>query len=132
VNVRRLILYEPPLSIGIELYEPGLIDRLQALLDAGDREALLTTFRTKVVRPPPDQVTLMRSSAKSCASPQRLTVSELSMPADVGVDLRGLLAPRVRVDRRAVCRAPSLSAGPISGHGHAVDDGSTRHRMRNL
>jgi pimeloyl-ACP methyl ester carboxylesterase len=59
-NVRRLILYEPPLPMGIEIYEPGLIDRLQALLEAGDREALLTTFMTEVVRVPPDQLALMR------------------------------------------------------------------------
>jgi pimeloyl-ACP methyl ester carboxylesterase len=60
-NVQRLILYEPPIPIGIEIYTPGLIDRLQALLDAGDREALLTTFMSEVVRVPPDQLEFLRS-----------------------------------------------------------------------
>lgn len=60
-NVERLILYEPPLPIGLEIYRPGLIDELQLLLDADQREALLTTFVTEVVRAPPDQIRLMRS-----------------------------------------------------------------------
>jgi pimeloyl-ACP methyl ester carboxylesterase len=59
-TVRRLILYEPPLPIGLEIYPPGLIDELQMLLDADEREGLLTTFLTEVVHAPPDQVRLMR------------------------------------------------------------------------
>ncbi|HXH22934.1 MAG TPA: alpha/beta hydrolase [Dehalococcoidia bacterium] len=44
-NLRKLVLYEPPFPVdGIEIYAPGLEARLQALLDAGDREAMLTTF----------------------------------------------------------------------------------------
>lgn len=60
-SVQRLILYEPPIPVGIEIFTPGLIDRLQALLEVGDREALLTTFMTEVVRAPPDQLELLRS-----------------------------------------------------------------------
>lgn len=60
-NVRRLILYEPPIPVGIEIYEPGVIERLEELLDAGDRETLLCTFLAEVVRVPADQVALMRS-----------------------------------------------------------------------
>jgi hypothetical protein len=36
-RVRRLALYEPPLPIGIEIYPPGLIERLGQLLYAMDR-----------------------------------------------------------------------------------------------
>jgi pimeloyl-ACP methyl ester carboxylesterase len=61
-NVTRLILYEPPIPVGAEIYEPGIIDRLQILLDDGDREALLSTFITQIVRAPPDQLDRMRST----------------------------------------------------------------------
>ena len=60
-NLRRLILYEPPIPTGAQIYEPGMIDRLQALHYAGDREALVATFVTEVVRASPGQLELMRS-----------------------------------------------------------------------
>jgi pimeloyl-ACP methyl ester carboxylesterase len=59
-HLRRLVLYEPPLPIGIEIYPPGLIDRLQTLLAAGDREGVVTTFLRDVVRMPADELDLMR------------------------------------------------------------------------
>ena len=33
-NLRRLVLYEPPIPAGMPITPPGVIDRLQALLDA--------------------------------------------------------------------------------------------------
>jgi pimeloyl-ACP methyl ester carboxylesterase len=57
----RLILYEPPIPLGVEIYEPGVVERLQALHDAGDREGLVVAFSTGVVRVPPAQLELMRS-----------------------------------------------------------------------
>jgi pimeloyl-ACP methyl ester carboxylesterase len=43
------------------IYPPGVIDRLQALLDAGDRDGVVSTFMSEVPRVPPDQLTLMKS-----------------------------------------------------------------------
>lgn len=60
-GVSCLILYEPPLPVGIEIYNPGQLDRLQALEQAGDREALLSTFLAEVVHATPDQLQLMRT-----------------------------------------------------------------------
>jgi pimeloyl-ACP methyl ester carboxylesterase len=60
-HVRRLILYEPPIPVGIEIYEPGMVDRLQARLKAGDDEGLLSVFITEVVRAPAEHLELMRS-----------------------------------------------------------------------
>jgi pimeloyl-ACP methyl ester carboxylesterase len=60
-NLRRLVLFEPPIPIGGPIYPPGVVDRLQALLDAGDREAVVTTFMTEVPRVPPDQLALMKT-----------------------------------------------------------------------
>jgi pimeloyl-ACP methyl ester carboxylesterase len=59
--VRRLILYEPPIPAGVEIYAPETLERLQALHDAGDRERLVTAFLTDVVRVPLEQLELMRS-----------------------------------------------------------------------
>jgi pimeloyl-ACP methyl ester carboxylesterase len=60
-RVRRLILYEPPIPVGVEIYPPGVVERLQAALDGGDREVLLSAFLTEVVRAPPDQLERLRS-----------------------------------------------------------------------
>ncbi len=54
-------LYEPPIPVGVEIYPPGVVERLQAALDGGDREALLSAFLTEVVRAPPDQLERLRS-----------------------------------------------------------------------
>jgi pimeloyl-ACP methyl ester carboxylesterase len=59
--VARLILYEPPIPTHVEIYPPGLVERLDALLAAGDGEAVLTAFLTEVVRMPRDQFERYRS-----------------------------------------------------------------------
>ncbi|HVW18068.1 MAG TPA: alpha/beta fold hydrolase, partial [Solirubrobacteraceae bacterium] len=59
--VARLILYEPPIPTDVEIYVPGMIDRMDALLEAGDNEAVLTTFMTEVVRMPADEFAHFRS-----------------------------------------------------------------------
>ena len=54
--IRRLILYEPPIPVaGVQIYAEGMIDRLEALLAAGDREGVLTTFVREIVRMPPHE-----------------------------------------------------------------------------
>jgi len=53
-NVRKLILYEPAIVVpGVVLYRAGFLERLQALLDAGDRGEVLTViFRDMALMPP--------------------------------------------------------------------------------
>jgi pimeloyl-ACP methyl ester carboxylesterase len=51
-KVRRLILYEPPLPLGDPFYLPGVPDRIQALVNAGDPEAGLEVFVREVLRMP--------------------------------------------------------------------------------
>jgi pimeloyl-ACP methyl ester carboxylesterase len=60
-NIRRLVLYEPPLPLGGTVYPAGIAERLQGLLDAGDRESVVLTFMREVPRVPEDDVILMRS-----------------------------------------------------------------------
>lgn len=62
-RLRKLILYEPPLPIlNISISPEGVIERLQALLDAGDREGVLITFFREVVRLPSHELEIFKSS----------------------------------------------------------------------
>jgi pimeloyl-ACP methyl ester carboxylesterase len=58
-GLRKLILYEPPL--GFLKASPEVVERLKALLDAGDREQVLTLFFTEVARQPPEAIEHLRS-----------------------------------------------------------------------
>ncbi len=58
-RIRRLVLYEPPM--GFLVSPPRVVDRLQALLEAGRRDELLAFFMQEVAGLPPDQVELLRS-----------------------------------------------------------------------
>jgi pimeloyl-ACP methyl ester carboxylesterase len=61
-RIGRLVLYEPPIpSVGFRIYPPGIIDRLQNLLDTGDREGVLVTFMTELVRMPEAEIILTKS-----------------------------------------------------------------------
>ena len=62
-NDRKLILYEPAIPFpGVPIYPAGVIDRLQALLDAGDQEGVLTTLYRDVARLSPDEIEQFKSS----------------------------------------------------------------------
>ena len=60
-NVRKLVLYEPPIPVGVEIFTPGIIDKLQALLDAGDRDGVVTTFMGEVAQVRPNDLKLLQS-----------------------------------------------------------------------
>jgi pimeloyl-ACP methyl ester carboxylesterase len=61
-SLQRLILYEPPISLdGESINPPGILERLEAYLGAGDREAVVSTFFREVVLMPPDEFELFRS-----------------------------------------------------------------------
>ncbi len=57
-RLRKLVLYEPPL--GLPVQPPGIIARLEALLDAGDRDGVVTSFLRDCVRVPDEQLTILR------------------------------------------------------------------------
>ena len=59
-HVRRLVLYEPPLPVGIEINPAGVVDRMDALLAAGDREGVIMTFFREIVRVPPAEIEALR------------------------------------------------------------------------
>ncbi len=83
-NLHKLVLYEPPIPVmGIQIYPEGVIGQLQTLLDAGNREGVLTTFFREVVKMPPHEFDLFRASpawparvAAAHTLPRELRVAE--------------------------------------------------------
>jgi pimeloyl-ACP methyl ester carboxylesterase len=62
-RICKLVLYEPPMPTpGVEIFPPGSIERMQELLDAGDREAVLTVFFREVNGMPPTEFDKFRAS----------------------------------------------------------------------
>lgn len=137
-NLRRMILYEPAFSVpDMQLYEPGQRDRLQAILDSGDREKLLETFFTVVVEVPPAHLAAMRADpswpARVAAAhtvlremadedyefqPERFR--DLDVPT---LMLSGETSPEVfRVATRAVAEAlPQGRIAVLEGQGHVAN-----------
>jgi pimeloyl-ACP methyl ester carboxylesterase len=61
-NVRKLVLYEPGMNVsGQQIYPPGFIDRLDALLEEGDRDGVIEALMREVVGMPPEEVEHLRS-----------------------------------------------------------------------
>jgi pimeloyl-ACP methyl ester carboxylesterase len=49
-NVRKLVLYEPAITPELLRYPPEFVARLEGLLEAGDREGIISTFAREIVR----------------------------------------------------------------------------------
>jgi pimeloyl-ACP methyl ester carboxylesterase len=66
-NLRRLILYEGVPLRGAEGYEPGFIDRLETMLQAGDTEGVLMTMLRELAAMSPEEIERMRSQSDAWA-----------------------------------------------------------------
>jgi pimeloyl-ACP methyl ester carboxylesterase len=62
-RVRKLVLYEPPIPAGLPIYAPGLIERLQVILDKGEKASVVTTFLTEIVHMPEGEVNILQSQS---------------------------------------------------------------------
>ncbi len=61
-DIRKLVLYDPGIEVaGREIYPHEVIDRLEALLDKGDRDGIVVTTMREVAGLPPEVVEYMRS-----------------------------------------------------------------------
>jgi pimeloyl-ACP methyl ester carboxylesterase len=61
-NVRKLVLYEPPVkALAEKTVSSGVVDRLEALLEAGDREGVVAPMLREVAEVPTEVVEHMRS-----------------------------------------------------------------------
>jgi pimeloyl-ACP methyl ester carboxylesterase len=68
--------------VGIPISPPGLIQRLQVLLDQGDRAAVVTTFFRDVPRLPPAEIEMLQSMPNW---PARVAAAH-TIPRELGVE----------------------------------------------
>lgn len=67
-NLRKLVLYEPPILIGEPFVPPEAVTRLETLLAAGDWEEVLLTFAREFAQVPEEAITAMRATPEWQAS----------------------------------------------------------------
>jgi pimeloyl-ACP methyl ester carboxylesterase len=60
-NISKLLLYEPPVPAGLEIYPPGAAERLEALLAKGDRVGVVKTFFTSIVHMPASELAALEA-----------------------------------------------------------------------
>jgi len=61
-NVRKLVLYDPGIEVGgEEIYPHEVVERLDALLEHGDRDGVVETTMREVAGLPPETVEYMRT-----------------------------------------------------------------------
>jgi pimeloyl-ACP methyl ester carboxylesterase len=62
-NLRKVILYEPPIPTNVgSAYPPDVVERLGKLLSAGDPAGAVTLFFQQIVHAPPHEMELLKSS----------------------------------------------------------------------
>jgi pimeloyl-ACP methyl ester carboxylesterase len=100
-DVRRLVLYESVSLRGSDNYPPGLIERLEGLLAAGDVEGMLVAMLRDLVQMPPAEIELLRSQ------PEAWAVRLRNAPT-IPRELRADEAYRFQPERFQRLRAPTL------------------------
>lgn len=99
-DVRKLVLYEPPVIFGIDDHPLDLVDRLDALLAEGRREDVLELFFREVVGVTDEQLALMRTLP---AWPARVAAAH-TIPREE----RATLGYRFDPERWATVSVPTL------------------------
>lgn len=59
-GLRRLVLYEPPIPVGVQITPAGTRAKIETLIERGEREEALLTFFREVVRVPENQLEKMK------------------------------------------------------------------------
>jgi pimeloyl-ACP methyl ester carboxylesterase len=93
-NLHRLVLYEPPLPLGLEIVAPEVRSRLTDLLERNEREAALILFFREVVRVPEAQLQVMRTQPAWAAriAAAHTLAREIRVEAEYQLDLEKLQA----------------------------------------
>ncbi len=60
-NIRKSVLYDPGIEAGEEIYPHRVVERLEALLEAGDRDGVVATTMRDVAGLPPETVEHLRT-----------------------------------------------------------------------
>jgi len=136
-NLRRLIVYEgaPPPTVGRGYQGEGVLDRIEALVRAGDRDAALATFMGEVVGMPDEDLAAFKVDP---IWPRRAAAVETTIR-----ELRAEVSPAASLETLGRVRQPVLqvlggSSPPIFGeatraldarlrNGRVVTIGGARH-----
>jgi pimeloyl-ACP methyl ester carboxylesterase len=120
-NVRKLVLYDPGIEVaGEEIYPPEVIERLEALLEEGDRDGVVATTMRQVAGLPPETVEYMRS--------QPAWRARVDAAHTIPRELRAVKAYGLDPERFADLRVPTLmlsggdSPAALRKAGEAVDE----------
>jgi pimeloyl-ACP methyl ester carboxylesterase len=97
-NLRRLVVYEgaPPPATGRGYQDAGTLDRVRALVAAGERDAALETFMREIVGMPPADLAAFRADPiwPRRAAAIHTTVRELEAETSAAASLDALGAVR--------------------------------------
>jgi pimeloyl-ACP methyl ester carboxylesterase len=99
-RISHLLLYEPPIPGSADLYPPGVPERMQALIDAGELEPALEIMMREVVGMPNHELEVYRSLPMW---PIRVTITP-TIPRELHHELSGTFDP----DRYAKLAVPTL------------------------
>jgi pimeloyl-ACP methyl ester carboxylesterase len=143
-NVRRLVLYEPPIPRGLPNRPHGLEERMRERIAAGDPEGVLVTYLREVHRMPEQEITALRASP--AWEPRLATV--LTLPREVRVEdsyrflsdrfeafttptlvlSGGASTPFLQEAAGSVGAAlPNVRVEPVMGHQHLAIDKAPEH-----
>jgi pimeloyl-ACP methyl ester carboxylesterase len=99
-NVHRLVLYEPPIPTGIEIYPSEAVGRIQSLIDAGDREGAVITFFREIAKMPAHELEMLRSLPNW---PARVSAAHT-----ISREMRGSDAYKFEPERFSTLATPTL------------------------
>jgi pimeloyl-ACP methyl ester carboxylesterase len=127
-NVRKLVLYDPGIEVvGEEIYPPEVIERLEALLKAQDRDGVVETTMREVAGLPPETVEYMRS--------QPVWQARVDAAHTIPRELRAVKAYRLDAERFGDLGVPTLllsggdSPAALRKAGEAVDEALPDSRL---
>ena len=60
-HLKKLILYEPQVPVGLQIYSPEVIAKLEKLLQEGKRAEVVSTFMREMVRMPEEHLRVFQS-----------------------------------------------------------------------
>ena len=96
-KISKLVLYEPPLQ---DLDHTAVADRMEKMIQAGDREQALVTFLREIVMVSPDEVAAMKRQA---AWPSRVSGIDIQIR-----EIRAVSKYRFDAKRTRTLKTPTL------------------------
>lgn len=62
-HINKMVLYEPPVcGLGVQVYPEGFLEKMELLWKKNDREGMVSSFLTEIVRIAPEEIELFRTT----------------------------------------------------------------------